>query len=108
MADRAQNISCREPDLLFQGHDQNSSNLEKTLHVLFMLFLHTSPTVHPIILRTIWGNLQAIANNKGGLTEVEPGRKNVFSVSKCTTLPQDHTKIHADHRVWFTVKPRAL
>ena len=68
----------RGPDLLFQWHDQDAPDLQETLHVLLMFLLHACPAVHPVILRTIWRNLQAIASNKRGFTEVKPESKRCF------------------------------
>lgn len=37
-----------------------------------MLLLHAGPTVHPVILTALWGNLQAVTHNKRRLAELEP------------------------------------
>ena len=68
----------RGPDLLFQRHDQDAPDFEEALHVLLVLFLHACPAVHPVILRTSWRKLQAIAGNEAGFTEVKPEAKHVF------------------------------
>lgn len=70
--------SQRGSDLLFQRHDKDPSDFEKALHVLLMLFLHTSPAIHSVILRTLWRNLQAISSNKGRFTEFKPESKECF------------------------------
>ena len=57
--------------LLLQQQDQDAPSLEETLCLLLLLLLHACPAFHPVILRTIWRNLQAIASNEGGFREVK-------------------------------------
>lgn len=68
-----------ESDLLLQWHDQNASDFEEALHVRLVLLLHAGPTVHAVILGAVRGDLQAVASNKGGFTEVKPEDKKCFA-----------------------------
>lgn len=65
-------------DLLLQRHDEDAPHFEEALHVVLVLLLHASPTVHPVVLAAVRGDLQAIAGDKGRLTEIEPERKRRF------------------------------
>lgn len=62
------------PDLFLQRHDEDAPDLEEALHVVLVLLLHAGPAVHPVVLRTARGELQAVARNEGRFTEVKPGR----------------------------------
>lgn len=61
----------RNTNLFLKRHHQDAPHLEQVLHVILVVLLHPGPTVHPVILTALWRNLQAVAHNKGWLTELE-------------------------------------
>lgn len=70
-------------NLFLQRHHQDAPHLQQVLHVVLVVLLHPSPTVHPVILTALWRNLQTVSHHKGRLAELKSERRDRDDENYC-------------------------